>query len=348
MRTYAAKLASTGLVILYCLSAWPQEEAESAEPQVTGHIELRAKDKTSFRLGEPITIEAACFVTPIQKYTGDCRVRLKATPLQIDGKLSLDPPNTGLLRDGLCGRFPTGGCGVLESPRDEMTVDPIWETVTVEEHFPVTAGAYILGVADASIGYIEGDLGEYLSSSSADALRIEIEDDPAWHAALFHPKGCDYEALRVWPEVKAISSLRRELGDCAKTDRALDLKNAMDAIVSLELQMNHPDLYKRMQELENYETPRESEADRIRSWFQTQYRALLIEAASQLVDEYRAHPEKHQDDDFDDELDNAFDNWKDALTDFCDHEHPLVNRRESMLFLRNAGRSPEYINSFLP
>lgn len=308
---------------------------------------LRAHEgKTTFRVGEPVILEVAC-VDASGSYLSLCFATLRVEP-RAGGKLSLDPVDSFMLRDVLCAQYQVAFCGTpVDRPQAQQSSRPKWHEVTLDEHFPASAGLYSV---TASVNSLFGTPSESFSAKP-ETLEITIADDPDWKAKVLHFEDCKYDkTLTVLPDARdAIAALRDHLGDCAKQNDDI-LNNTIAAIVWLDLQSNHAEIYQRIREFhsihssDSLHSPQRREPAHIRRWVHARYRALVLETANQLVREYQSHPDKRSDADYNDEFDDAFTNWQKSITVGC---HLLLSAPEIQRLLRAVGRSDEYIRDFL-
>lgn len=348
MQTYLAspwllkKLAIAFLAVVGCSPALGQDV----------HILLRAKDgKNWFHLGEAIVMEAACVEEGSGQYVLPCNVVLKAEPLSFDGRLSLDRIDSLMLEHAQCGGFPTqpyGRCGTISSlAPSQPSQRPMWHNATLQEPFPTTAGHYRI-TANLQAELEEREIfGDAQKLSPSDEVEIVLDDNLGWKDALTRFHSCDYDdQLTLLPDGDAVAALRRHLDDCAvESDR--DFSDLLDEVVWLTLQLDRPDLYMRMRELEQAEPAEEHEVSKIQLWTHDRYRDLLLETAHKLVGAYKAHPELHGDEDFEENLESGFENWHDAAATLCGGADNYVTRTETIKFLKDAGRSQKYISAFL-
>jgi hypothetical protein len=336
------------------------------------HIVLRAKDgKTWFHLGEPITLEAACIDQTTQRYLLPCSVVLKAEAISLGTRLSADRIDQMTWLDAQSGSLPPqprGQCGNTDNHLpSQQTKVPAWEEVTLEEPVPVYVGRYRVRANLAFDLEIADRFGDKTGHSASDEVEIGLDDNLAWKNRLIHFRGCEYNVqLTLVPDEEAITALRKRLNDCART-LAEPYAGLLHEIVWLKMQVEQPDLYMRMLELERTRLPFREEADadlqkaelaqarlgaagdasRIRQWFDDQYRELLLETAQQLVLRYRSHPELHGDEDFQGDLEDGFENWHDAAASLFGGADSYVSRDEVINFLKRAGRPQKYIAIFL-
>jgi len=244
---------------------------------------------------------------------------------------------------------------------------PAWQEVTLEEPFPVYAGQYRIS-ADLAIDVERAQrFGEKEKHSSSDVIDIGLDDNLAWESHLIHFQGCDYDdQLTLVPDKEAIAALRKHLLDCAIEDDR-PYAQLLHQIVWLKMQVEQPELYARMLELERTRLPFRSEAEadlqkqelaqarqsassdanEIRKWFHDQYRELLLETAQQLVQVYKSHPELRGDEDFQVDLVDGFANWHDAAATLFGSADSYVTHDEVTNFLKQAGGSRSYISTFL-
>ena len=302
--------------------------------------------KTTFRVGEPVTLEFAC-VDAGGSYISLCAATLRVEP-RTGGKIALDPVNSYMLQDVLCAQYQVAFCGTpVDLPKARQSSQPKWHEVTLEEHFPASAGLYSVKAS------VDSFLDSPFESSSAkpQTLEITITDDPEWKAKVLHFENCKYDqTLTVLPDARnAIAALRDRLGDCAKQSDDI-LNNTIAAIVWLDLQSNHTEIYQRIREFHSVHSsdsmnpPHRREPAHIRRWVRARYRALVLETANQLVREYQSHPDKHREADYNNEFDDAFTNWRKSITVGC---LPFLSAPEIQRLLKAAGRSDEYIRDFL-
>ena len=337
------------------------------------HIVLRAKDgQTWFHLGEPITLESACVNSATGRYVLPCSVVLRAEGIAIGSRLSADRIDQTTWLDAQSGALPPpprGGCGNIDNqlPSKE-SIAPTWQEVTLGEPFPVYVGQYKIR-ADLAFDLELGErFGEKATHSSSDEIEIGLDDNLGWKNHLVHFRACEYDdSLALIPDEDAISALRKHLAACAQTfDETY--AGLLHKIVWLRMQVERPDLYARMLELERSRPPLRSEeeadlqklevaqaqlsaandANRIRQWFQKQYRGLLAETAQQLVQTYKSHPEVQVGDlDFQDDLEDGFGNWHDAAATLFGGADSYISREEVAGYLKQAGLSKKYIAGFL-
>lgn len=329
------KLAAC-LLLLGCSAA-----GQESSLLLRGH-----EGKTTFLVGEPVKLEIAC-VDASGSYLSFCGATLRVEP-RAGGKLALDPVNSTMLQDVLCAQYQVAFCGTpVDLPKAQQSSQPKWHEVTLDENFPVSAGRYSVTASAES----SSDSPSESFPRKSQPLEITIADDPDWETKVLRFENCKYdEALTVLPDARnAIAALRDHLGDCAKqSDYAL--KSAIAAIVSIDLQSNHAEIYRRIREFHSVHSsdsihpPYRQERARIRRWVRARYRALVLETANQLVREYQSHPEKRGDADYSNEFDDGFANWQKSITVGC---QPFLSAAEIQRLLKAAGRSDEYIRDFL-
>jgi len=335
-------------------------------------IVLRAKDgRTSFHLGEPIVLEAACLDPLSRQYLSPCVVALKAEPLSSDARLSADRIDQMTWEDAQFGDLPPeprGGCGTIGNrlpSRQSQT--PEWNTVNLGEPFPVYPGEYKLKAILAFDLEVDGRFGEVQTHSSSDEVEVSLDDNLDWSNHLTRFSECGYDVhLTLVPDSRAVAALRRHLSDCAKTWPET-YGQLLHEVVWLKMQVEQPKLYSRMLELERSAPPMRNEdeaalqqqeleqarmnaasdANQIRQWFNDQYRELLVQTAEQLVATYKSHPELRGDEDFESDLADGFENWHDAAASLVGGTNRYMSRQEVLTYLRRAGFPPKYIEGFL-
>lgn len=336
------------------------------------HILLRAKDdRAQFHLGEPIVLEAACQNAATARYLEPCQVVLKAQVASIDGRLSADRIDQTTWLDAQSGELPPsprGECGTISNqlPSQESN-EPVWQDVTLGEPFPVYVGRYRVR-ADLAVDLeSEERFGVKAQHSSSDEIEIGLDDNLAWEDHLVHFNECEYdERLSLIPDATAIAGLRKHLYGCATTF-AEPYAMLLHEIVWLRMQVEQPDLYKRMRELERSRPVLRSEeeadlqqaqlkearltaaddANRIRLYFHDQYRLLLLETAQQIVLRYKSHHEQKGDQDFQEDIQDGFENWHEGAASLVGGANSYLSREEVVRFLKDAGRSQKYIARFL-
>jgi len=355
--------ALLGLISLFACSPSPAEDA---------HILLRPKDgKTWFHLGEPIALEAVCVNSTTGRYLLPCTVVLKAEGVSPGTRLSADRIDQTTWLDAQSGALPPeprGECGNVDNqlPSKESST-PTWQEVTLEEPFPVYVGQYKIRANLAFDLEMAQRFGEKVKHSSSDEIEIGLDDNLGWKDHLIHFQDCEYDdQLTLVPDEEAIAALRKHLNDCTGTFPE-PYAELLHKIVWLKMQVEQADLYSRMLELESTRLPFRSEAEadlqrlelaqarlsarsdanRIRKSFHDQYRELLLETAQQLVRVYKLHPELRGDQDFQSDLDDDFANWHDAAASLFGGADSYISRDEVVGFLKQAGRSQQYIAVFL-
>jgi hypothetical protein len=239
--------------------------------------------------------------------------------------------------------------------------------VTLQEPFPVYVGQYKISADLASDLEQAERFRERTKHSSSDEIEIGLDDNLAWEDHLIHFRECEYDdRLTLIPDSAAISALRKHLDSCART---FDEPYAMllHEIVWLRLQVEQPDLYARMLELERSRPVLRGEeeadlqkaelaqaqlsaggdANRLRQWFHEQYRRLLLETAQQLVLRYSSHPELHGDPDFQGDQEDGFENWHDVAATLFGGADSYISQDEVAGYLKQAGFSQKFIGRFL-
>lgn len=336
------------------------------------HILLRPKDgRTSFHLGEPIEVEAACIDPVSQQYLSPCVAVLKAEASPT-ARLSADRIDQTTWLDAELGALPPkprGVCGTISNPLpSQPSQKPDWRAVTLQEPFPVYSGQYKLKAVLAYDWEVSDRFGEPQSHSSSDEIEISLDDNLGWKNRLVNFDKCDYDvALTILPDEDAIAVLRRHLGDCASADWPSSIYQLLHRIVWLKMQVEQPNLYSRMLELEHTQTPPQrvddpdpprmkleqsqsnaaDDANRIRQWFREQYRELLLQTGQQLVAKSKAHPELRGDQDFQEDLADSFQNWLDASASLFGGADTYVTHEETINFLKRAGFSQKYVAELL-
>jgi len=336
------------------------------------HILLRAKDGgTSFHLGEPIAVEAACVDPVSQQFLSPCAVVLKAEPLSPGTRLSADRIDQTTWRDAQSGELPPGPvgvCGTISNPLPtQPSKKPDWRSVTLEEPFPVYPGQYKLKAVLAYDLEISDRFGEPETHSTSDEVEIGMDDNLSWTNHLMHFSRCDYDVhLTLVPDSDAVAALRKHLAECTGTFPE-PYAELLHEIVWLKMQVEQPELYARMLQLERSRPPlrgedeaelqqREleqarlsalSDAKQIQQWFHDQYRELLLETAEQLVTAYNSHPNLRDNEDFLEDLDDGFENWHDAAASLFGRADSYLSRHEVVNFLKRAGRSQKYVEAFV-
>jgi hypothetical protein len=337
------------------------------------HILLRAKDgKTWFHLGEPITLEAACVDLTTGQYILPCSVVLKAGAASTGTRLSADRIDQRTWEDATSGLLPPqpyGQCGNVDSqlPSQQSNV-PMWKDVTLGEPFPVYVGQYIIRANLAFDLEMDERFGKTALHSSSDEIEIGLDDNLGWKNHLMHFHDCDYDvALTLIPQQEAIAALQYHIPDCAQK-WSEDLAQFLHEIVWLKMQVEQPELYARMLELEHIRLPfraedeaqlQKSELEQVRlsamsdtkqiqKWFHDQYRSLLLEAGRSLVAVYKSesNTELRKGAFHEGDL-NDFDEWYDTAASMPEGADVYVSRRDVTAFLRQAGASQEYISAFL-
>jgi hypothetical protein len=106
------------------------------------HIMLRPKEgKTSFHLGEPITVEAVCASRETNLYLAPCHVVLVAEPIAGGARLSANRLDQLTWRDAMNGSLPPrlrGACGTIDNPLPSIESHlPSWQDVTLRGASPV-------------------------------------------------------------------------------------------------------------------------------------------------------------------------------------------------------------------
>ena len=335
-------------------------------------ILLRPREgRTSFHLGEPISLEAACVATGTERYLLPCDVLIQAEAVSAGSRLTADRIDQMTWKDAQCGALPPGPrgvCGTISNqlPSKQSQV-PVWREVMLEEPLPAYAGQYRIKATLAIDLEVSERFGSAERHSASDEIEIMVDDNLGWKDRLIHFHNCDYDdLLTVLPDADALAALRQHLDDCA-VERDESFAEILHEIVWLKMQVEQPDLYKRMLELERSRPVLrgEDEADlqkrevaqaqlsaagdakRIHQWFHEQYRALLLQTARQLVHAYKSHPELRGDEDFQENLEIGFENWHNVAASIFDGADSYVSRREVADFLKQAGRSQKYIAQFL-
>lgn len=339
----------TGLLgfVLACLNCMGQD--------VTGqqfHILLRPKDgKRWFHLGEPITMEVACFAEDRERYLLPCGVVLKAEPASTGSRISADRIDSMVWLDAQSGNLPPGArgvCGTISNQLpSQLSQAPTWSEATLEEPFPTSVGQYKITAIFGFDLEVQDRFGTSENHSSSDEIEISVDDDLGWKDRLIHFRNCDYDdVLTRIPDKDAITALRHHLDDCAvEEDRSF--ATLLYEIVWLKMQVEQPNLYRRMLELEQNQSSKAGEGARIRQWFHDQYRELLLETARQLATAYKSHPELHSDEDFRDSLYSGFGHWHDVAASLLGGADSYLSREEAAGYLKQAGFSQKYIDRFL-
>ncbi|HEY3972061.1 MAG TPA: hypothetical protein VGM18_03600 [Candidatus Sulfotelmatobacter sp.] len=337
------------------------------------HIVLRAKsDQPLFHLGEPITLEVACVNSATGRYLLPCSVVLEAQAASVGNRLSADRINQMTWGDAQSGALPPpprGVCGTISNqlPSQESN-EPTWQEVTLGEPFPVYVGQYRIKASLAVDQEVAERFGEAPKHSSSDEIDVHLDDNLGWKDRLIHFDKCEYEAaLTLLPDEDAVAALRRHLGDCAAADWPSSIDQLLHRIVWLKMQVEQPDLFSRMLdlergrpalrgeeeadlqkvELEQAQLSASGDAKSIRQWFRDQYRDLLLQTAEQLVAKSRAHPELRDDQDFQEDLANSFENWLEATASLPGGADRYVTRQEAINFLKRAGFSQKYVTELL-
>jgi hypothetical protein len=322
------------------------------------HILLRPKNgKNWFHLGEPITMEVACVAAGTQRFLLPCDVVLQVKPVSIDSRVSADRAGAIMMQDAECGNLPPkprGMCGTMSSqPPHQQSQKLVWQEAKLGEPFPATVGDYAITAVLAYDLELNEQFQQGEALSTSNVVEISTDDDMGWKAKLLQFKGCDYDdELTILPDDDVIKILRRHLNNCA-VEEDESFGKLMREIVWLELQVKRPEMYTRIKELEAYqpvegEQPAEGEeSKRIGQWFHDGYRDLLLETARQLVSTYKSHPELSHDDDFSNNLESGFENWYEAAASLCGGADSYISHDEVVKFLKDAGRSREYIETFL-
>jgi hypothetical protein len=336
------------------------------------HILLRPRDgRTSFHLGEPISLEAACVASGTERYLLPCAVVIQAEAVSAGSRLTADRIDQMTWEDAQCGALPPeprGVCGTISNqlPSKQSQV-PVWQEVTLEEPLPAYAGQYRIKASVAIDLEVSERFGSAERHAASGEVEIMVDDNLGWKDRLIHFHNCDYDdLLTVLPDVDAIAALRQHMDDCA-VDRDESFAEILHEIVWLKMQVEQPELYARMLELERgspvlrgeeeadlqkrelaqAQLTAAGDANRIRQWFHEQYRALLLQTARQLVHAYKSHPELHGNEEFEDSLESGFENWNDVAAAMFDDADSYVSRKEVADFLKQAGRSQKYVAQFL-
>ena len=337
------------------------------------HINLRAKDgKTRFHLGEPIIVEVACMDSATQHYVLPCSIVLRAEASSLGSRISADRIDQLTWEDAQSGTLPPqprAGCGNIDNalPSRESS-EPTWEPLTLGEPFPVYVGDYKISANLAFDLEMESRSGGAPKHSSSDQLEIVLDDNLGWKYRLINFDKCDYDAaLTILPDEDAVAALRHHLGDCASADWPSSIYQLLHRIVWLRMQVEQPDLYSRMLELERSRPALQGEekadlqkmeleqarlsaaadANRIRQWFHDQYRELLLQTARQLVAKHSSHPELRTDQDFQEDLTDSFENWLDATASLPGGADRYVTRQEALYFLKRVGFSQTNVADLL-
>ncbi len=336
------------------------------------HILLRAKDgKTWFHLGEPITLEAACLDSATGHYLLPCTVVLKAEGVSPGSRMLADRIDQTAWEDAQTGALPPGPrgqCGNVDNRLpSEVSDAPTWSEVTLKEPFPAYVGQYKI-TADLAFDLEMAErFGQTQKHASSNEVEISVDDNLGWKNHLIHFHDCDYDfQLALVPDEEAVGALRKHLNECARTFDE-PYTELLHEIVWLKMQVEQPELYSRMLELERTRLPfrRDEEADlqmqeleqartsaagdvkQIHNWFHDQYRELLLETGKQLVQAYKSHPELHHNQDFQEDLQSGFESWHDAAACLFGGADSYVSREEVVMFLKEAGRSQKDIAAFL-
>lgn len=124
---------------------------------------LRPKDgKTSFHLGEPIVVEAACIDPVNQQYLLPCVVALRAEAVSPGARLSVDRIDQTTWLDAQSANLPPGPlgtCGTIDNQLPSQHSDlPTWQEVKLTEPFPVYVGQYRIS---AKLAYDEEVSGRF-------------------------------------------------------------------------------------------------------------------------------------------------------------------------------------------
>jgi hypothetical protein len=194
-----------------------------------------------------------------------------------------------------------------------------------------------------------------------------VDDNLAWEDHLIHFHECEYDdRLTLIPDAATIAALHQHLDRCARTF-AEPYALLLHEIVGLRMQVEQPDLYARMLELERSRPVLRGEeeadlqkaelaqaqlcaggdANRIQQCFHDQYRNLLLDTAQRLVLRYRSHPELRGNPDFQGDQEDGFENWHDTAATLFGEADSYLSRDEVAGYLKQAGFSPRLIGRFL-
>ncbi len=129
--SYRVKICILGLIVTFgAISCLGQDV----------HILLRPRDgKTSFHLGESISVEAACVASGTQQYLVPCAPVLRADGTSAGSRLTVDRIDQMTWLDAQSGSLPPGPRGVcgtiVNQLPSQQSQAPAWQVVTLGNHF---------------------------------------------------------------------------------------------------------------------------------------------------------------------------------------------------------------------
>jgi hypothetical protein len=182
----ARRLASIALSIL-CLAAAEPAAAQSAplSDPAGFHLLLRLENnKTTYRLGEPIQVEFACYSDQPQRYNAACAadainsagplITLEVTALNSRSKIAVDDVETDWIDRAVCPYSASlGGGGLNLYP--PVGGEPQWRKATITEHYPMSAGRFrVHAVTEGTVAHGP----EFVAKSSA--IEFKVVNDLPW------------------------------------------------------------------------------------------------------------------------------------------------------------------------
>lgn len=183
-------LALPGLIL--CGVARSQSKPINDPPGF--HLLLRLEgSKTTYKLGDPIILEVACYSDLPGRYSSACvnDTNGTLTPAEVvalDSKsqLAVDPPETRWIVMTLCpsAQYPFGDEYVMSTNEHRLGVIAVgaearWQRFVLREHYPMSGGGFRIGVSTTGRLLPEGQ--DFTASSMP--VEIRVVDDPHSRAA---------------------------------------------------------------------------------------------------------------------------------------------------------------------
>jgi hypothetical protein len=380
----------SAFIIALCLGFWTSLAAQDSLPSHHGddpkldppgfQLLLRTpQENLSYKLGEKLELQYACVSEIPGQYFADCSPEIDLVPLDYRAKTAVDLIETTWIDDVLCpGALVT--CGATSMlPYYPVGTDPRWQSITIEKHYPMSAGRFTIV---AFVWGTERQIGEFRATSVP--IQIVVNDDAEWRAHLlqsaqqlsqddpdayelvssfpdigtmdwlvtaqgFQDTGLNYVSLQAKPAIEmhpdrgAMAELLR-----GRLQSELDgdsIRDEIRDILAMNVAAEKPHLYDRARK---YKLSVE-EKRQMRRWLLPLRRQLLLEVGESLVKNSDALRHRIQDEDSDDgpdmdDLTSKAEVLVELSIPLCPGEYSgVLTKPELRRFMLQAGFNPEFI-----
>jgi hypothetical protein len=147
----------------------------------------------------------------VGQYSSDRNPEFQVVPLDAGARVAPDPIETAWINEVLCPGFFVS-CGVRnESPDQPVGTDARWQQISLEKHYPMTAGRFSISVS----GFDRET--HHLIVATSPTIEVQVVDDREWRAKVMgHAKELSrqspeaYELVSLFPDMETMRWLLAE------------------------------------------------------------------------------------------------------------------------------------------